>query len=562
MNKPVHQAFAKSPADDQLLEALGLVDAIEEQAFDNLTSLAARVLGVPTALITIVQPSKDRQYFKSQLGLPAELAEARQTPLSHSFCQHVRASGAPLVVTDSRAHPILKYNGATIDLNLTAYLGVPIHLPNGDPIGALCAIDCTARSWTKEQQQTLAQIARCVDDQIALKVAIADAEKAEAAAQEAAQARETFLAHMAHEIRTPLNGIIGSVDLLSAYTADKDKDTRCEELLGSLETSSMGLLRILNDALDLSKIDAGELTLEQIRFSPCNVAKSVMSLFKGSAEAKSVTLTCACLSPGSNTMRLGDEFRFRQILSNLVSNAIKFTESGTVRLAMGVSETGLHLTVADSGIGMDNAQLARVFQPYKQAAASVARTKGGTGLGLAIVKSLVDLMGGEISVKSTLGEGTEFSLFFPMPEASPEETDHVSTEELHSAFEGKTVLVADDSSVNRLVLSKMLETMGATVTITDSGTKALQHAREGRFDLLFIDIQMPDFTGDQIAQALRSDMSFNDTSHQAALVAVTANVFPAQVQSYLNAGFDRVLAKPLKRVDLLDLVKNHPNTLH
>ncbi|MDA5555211.1 GAF domain-containing hybrid sensor histidine kinase/response regulator [Shimia sp. MMG029] len=556
MNKPVNPAFNMSPADDRTLQALGLVDAESEQTFDNLSSLASRVLNVPVALVSIVQPSEDRQYFKSHFGLSAEVAEARQTPLSHSFCQYVRATNAPLAVSDAREHPILKHNSAIDDLGMIAYLGMPIHLPDGTPIGALCAADKTPRTWSPDDQRTLSQIALCVDEQIALKSAVADAQEAEASAQRAAQARETFLAHMAHEIRTPLNGIIGSVDLMTEYADTLPQDSDCSELLTSIETSSMGLLRILNDSLDLSKIDAGELTLELLPFSAHDATASVVSLFRASAEAKSIALKCDCAAKDSTALRLGDEFRYRQVLGNLVSNAIKFTEQGAVSIKLVNTPTDITLEVSDTGTGMEEAHLNRLFQPFTQATASVARTKGGTGLGLAIVKNLVDLMGGTISVLSAVGVGTTFKATLPMVQATQQQSAQISPDVLHTAFEGKTVLVADDSSVNRLVLSKMLENMGATVKTASNGAQTLQQAHDTRFDMLFIDIQMPDFSGDQIARALRCNGSTSLSKRETKLVAVTANVFPDQVQSYLDAGFDHCLGKPLKRVDLLEVLQS------
>jgi len=231
MNTSVASRIDPKPADDGLLTDLGLVDAEFESAFDNLTCLTRTVMNVPVAMVSIVQPSRDRQYFKSHLGLPEPWATARQTPLSHSFCQHVRASDQPLVVANAREHPVLKHNGAVEALNIIAYLGMPISLPDGTCIGALCAIDDTPRDWSQGEQQKLHQLALCVNEQIAMKHALRTAEIAKFEAQEAASAREDFLAHMAHEIRTPLNGIIGSMDLLSAELEGAPLSDSIPELL-------------------------------------------------------------------------------------------------------------------------------------------------------------------------------------------------------------------------------------------------------------------------------------------------------------------------------------------
>ena len=541
------------PANDKLLADLGLVDAVVEAAFDNLTSLTRTVLNVPVALVSIVQPGLDRQYFKSHIGLPPQWAEARQTPLSHSFCQHVRACGSPLIVSNAREHPVLKHNGAIDTLNVVAYLGMPITLPDGTCIGALCAKDDIPRNWTKDEQQKLHQLALCVNEQIALKVALRAAEVAKTEAEDAARAREDFLAHMAHEIRTPLNGIIGSVDLLSAEWDKSDMGTVVPELLRIMDSSTQGLLRTLNDSLDLSKIDAGKLDLENRPFNLRAAVVDVIALHRASAECKGVKLVVESSDTENGAPRLGDEFRLRQVLGNLLSNAVKFTDTGTIHVTLEAKPDTICATVKDSGCGMEAKQIAHVFSAYAQADASVTRRKGGTGLGLPIVKRLVDLMDGEVKVDSAPGEGTAFFTCVPMPVATEVDNKSLRAAKMANAFAGTRALVADDSPVNRLVLSRMLESMGAEVVCAHNGETALQHALSDRFDTLFIDIRMPDMTGDQIARTLRARELHGSAVALPKMVAVTANVFPEHIASYLDAGFDHCLAKPIRRADLCAL---------
>ncbi len=550
MNTSVCSRMDIKPADDRVLADLELVDAQSDAAFDNITSLTRTVMNVPVALVSIVQPSLDRQYFKSQLGLPANWAKAGQTPLSHSFCQHVRASNQPLIVPNSREHPVLKYNGAVADLNVIAYLGMPIHLPDGTCIGALCAIDDNPRIWADEDQQKLSQLALCVNEQIALKQALRTAEQAKSDAQNAARAREDFLAHMAHEIRTPLNGIIGSVDLLAAELEDNALSEKVPGLLRIMDSSTQGLLRTLNDSLDLSKIDAGKMDLERRPFNLRAAISDVIALHRASAECKDVKLVVETTDTENGAPRLGDEFRMRQVLGNLLSNAVKFTDSGTIHVMLEALPDTISATVTDSGCGMDSDQLAEIFSAYAQGDTTIARRKGGTGLGLPIVKRLVTLMEGQISVNSAPGEGTSFTTCVPMPVASEVEERDLRIAKMANAFAGQRVLVADDSPVNRLVLSRMLESMGAEVICATNGTTALQAAQSQVFDTLFIDIRMPDMTGDQIARTLHSE---NTEGALPKMIAVTANVFPKHIASYLDAGFDHCLAKPIRRADLCAL---------
>lgn len=555
MNTSVASRIDPKPANDTLLADLGLVDAEMESAFDNLTTLTRSILDVPVALISIVQPGLDRQYFKSHVGLPVPWAQARQTPLSHSFCQHVRAQGRPLIVSDARQHPVLKHNGAIKTLNVIAYLGMPITLPDGTCIGALCANDDAPRVWTEDEQKKLYQLALCVNEQIALKVALRAAEVARTEAEDAAHAREDFLAHMAHEIRTPLNGIIGSMDLLSAELDKGDQSTLVPELLRTMDSSTQGLLRTLNDSLDLSKIDAGKLDLEHRPFDLRAAVVDVIALHRASAECKGVKLMVEASDTENGALRMGDEYRLRQVLGNLLSNAVKFTDTGTIHVRLEARPNTISATVTDSGCGMPPEQLPEVFSAYSQADRSVTRRKGGTGLGLPIVKRLIALMDGQITVHSTPGKGSTFTTWVPMPVAKDVDNKDLKRSKMATAFAGKRALVADDSPVNRMVLSRMLESMGAEVVSAHNGKTALHQALSNTFDTLFIDIRMPDITGDQIARTLKSPEKSGSLATVTKLVAVTANVFPEHIASYMDAGFDHCLAKPIRRADLCALTE-------
>jgi len=317
-----------------------------------------------------------------------------------------------------------------------------------------------------------------------------------------------------------------------------------------MDSSTQGLLRTLNDSLDLSKIDAGKLDLEKRPFDLRAAVVDVIALHRASAECKGVKLVVEASDTENGAPRLGDEFRLRQVLGNLLSNAVKFTDSGTIHVSLEAKPNTISATVTDSGCGMSAEQLSEVFSAYSQADTTVARRKGGTGLGLPIVKRLVTLMQGQIEVDSTPGQGTTFTTWVPMPVANALDEKDLRHAKMANAFAGQRALVADDSSVNRMVLSRMLESMGAEVVCASDGNTALQAALSESFDALFIDIRMPGLTGDQIARSLRGR---DDGAAQPKMVAVTANVFPEHIASYLDAGFDHCLAKPIRRADLCAL---------
>lgn len=545
---------------DVQLRDLGLVEDEYDAGFDNLTALAARVLKAPTALFSVVQPSLDRQFFKSCIGLPKLAVELRQTSLSYSFCQYVQATNQPLMIEDSRSDAELRDNAAVVDLGLVAYLGAPIHLPDGAPIGALCVIDTVPRRWSEEDLETIRQLARSVDDMIALRRARDTAQEAQADALREADARKTFLAHMSHEIRTPLNGIIGSVDLLMRNglgPTQMQKDQT--ELLRTVSRSAQSLQRLLSDALDIAKIDAGKLELASAPFDLREVVDDAIQLFSAQARDKGIDLSHSFAGIEVQELRYGDAFRLSQILGNLLSNAIKFTDHGGVNLCLRGTPEALFITLRDSGCGIAPEQLDQLFQPFIQADASVARERGGTGLGMTIVQQMVALMDGRIRAESTPGEGTTFRMRLPLPVTQAQPQSAHATPALYDCddmrtppaepLQGKRILIADDSPSNRMVLQRMLENLGASVDKAFDGGDAFARAVTNRYDVILLDIHMPGHNGIEVVRKLRAHP--RHLAHAALCVAVTGNTRREQVTAYFDAGFDAWLGKPLRQSDLI-----------
>lgn len=526
-------------------------------AFDNLCKLAQRVIAAPASILMICPPKVDAINIKCANGLPAAVMMKAATGFKNCPCNHVRDSSAPLIVPDAMADTRPHVQDALQELQMRAYLGVPVYLADGTPAGSLAVASPSPRTWNGDDLATLQEIAHCVDDQLAFQQALLNAEEAEERAQDAAFAREQFLAHMAHEIRTPLNGIMGSVDVLASMADYDDPNGDFTRMLQTVDQSTQGLLRILNDALDIAKIDAGKLELDETPFDLHQLGEEVSKLFAVTAEAKGAHLFCDWDDVEDGEMRFGDGFRLRQILNNLLSNAIKFTDQGEVRIAISGSPTDILLTVKDTGCGMTDAQMDAIFDAYTQADKSVARKKGGTGLGLSIVRNLVQLMDGQVAVSGEVGKGTRFDVRLPMPVQEFEPLPDLPTFSTDDLFVGTRVLVADDSPVNRLVLGKLLTGLEAEVVMAENGTQAMERAAEGGFDWLLIDINMPDMTGDQVVRALRESGALSDLATPCRAVAVTANVFPEQVAAYLEAGFDACLGKPLRRDDLIALAMQH-----
>ncbi|MCC5955607.1 MAG: response regulator [Natronohydrobacter sp.] len=386
------------------------------------------------------------------------------------------------------------------------------------------------------------RVVYAVSDVTALVEADMAREAALATARRANETKSNFLANMSHEMRTPLNGILG----ISSILSDSVTEPEHKRMIAILQDSGNLLMSIINDLLDMTKIEADALELEDIPFCLASLARRIEEVHTLRASEKHLSFSVR-LHDSLRKERLGDPHRLMQIIHNLVSNAIKFTRHGFVCVTLRATDPEtIVLQVDDSGIGMSGEQQARIFEPFTQADSSISRRFGGTGLGMSIVKRLVEMMRGTLEIDSMPGAGCRITLTLPLPVADKSATP-LLLDQAATPFRDLTelrVLAADDNRTNQMILGMMLGQLGAQVTMADDGLCALDLYRQGQYDLLLLDISMPRLDGVTLLKTLREIENSEGRPHVPAL-AFTANAMTHQVESYLAAGFDGCLTKPL-----------------
>ncbi|MTJ04240.1 MAG: response regulator [Sediminimonas qiaohouensis] len=364
-------------------------------------------------------------------------------------------------------------------------------------------------------------------------------------AKAAKEAQASFLAKMSHEIRTPLNGILGMAELLESGLNDSGK----RHMAQVIRQSGVGMLNLLNDLLDMSKIEAGKLSLERAPVCATELAHRLEEIHAIAAEEKGLSME-VFLGSGCDLPRMGDALRIQQILHNLLSNAVKFTESGGVTLTIsGRADQPLQIVVTDTGIGMTEDQVQRLYDDYVQADSTISRRFGGSGLGMSIVRQLTETMGGSIDVHSVIGAGTRIAISLPLEMAPAENSEQATAQAPEQTFEDRRVLVADDNQTNRELMTAMLTRLGITPVVVNDGLEAVNAAQEQDFDLILMDISMPVMDG---ITALKEICASRDSANlpEVPIVAVTANAMPHQVTEYIVTGFATYLAKPFELADL------------
>jgi PAS domain S-box-containing protein len=387
-------------------------------------------------------------------------------------------------------------------------------------------------------------------------------------AEELIKVKEQFLAHMSHEIRTPMNAIIGFTKLLlqqqNQFSPEQIK------YIGAIYHSGENLMVIINDILDFSKINSGKMTLERTNFSISNVIVPLIDLLQPKAQEKNIEIIYS-IDPTTPETFIGDPVRINQILVNLLGNALKFTDKGFIRLIVKPiikeeKNTLIEFTVEDTGIGIPEDKRKSIFESFTQASSDTTRKYGGTGLGLTIVKSLVEMQNGSIEVTSTEGIGTRFKVRLPLENSDKKQEDHFpkkdKSHKTFSSLEGIKILLVEDNELNQFLAKTVLNNVGCLVEIAQNGIIALDKLKENVFNIILMDLQMPEMDGYETTQYIRT--KFEKTVRNIPIIAMTAHALQSELERCLKAGMNDYITKPFenevlyqKILSLVDKTSNH-----
>lgn len=430
-----------------------------------------------------------------------------------------------LIIARSVIHPISLLTESFNELSKgNADAVVPVYDVN-DEVGALTKAAASFRDKNKEINNLLKHSKELSENLT----------EAKRQAESANQAKSSFLASMSHEIRTPLNAIIGFINLLRKDETDPKK----LEYLTTVQNSSGSLLGVINDILDISKIEDGKLDIESINFDVYQQISELVKFYASTLDSKDVKLDLNIDSSVPTHLK-SDPLRLKQVISNLISNAIKFSPvDSTVTVELKYKGSQLLISVRDEGIGISEEARKRIFSAFEQAESSTTRSYGGTGLGLTISKKLVELLGGEITVESEIGKGSIFSFYIDAPES-----EDVLDEELEDKdykFEGH-LLVAEDNKTNQMLIKILLDDMGVSYKVVDDGEEAVQAFLDEEFDLVLMDVNMPNMDGIEATKRIRKQ---NSERNIVPIIALTANAMKEDVKEYLEAGMNAHVSKPI-----------------
>jgi len=527
------------------LKRYNILDTLPDHAFDDATKLVSYICGVPIAHISFID--ENRQWFKSEIGIGVS-----EVPRDISFCRYTIMESKMVEINDTHLNDKFKNDpNVTGGFNVRFYAGVPLTTPDGYNIGTLCAIDHVTKELNENQRNALSIVAKHVIAQLELGTKNAQLDAQKKIAEKAVLARDSFVANMSHEIRTPLNAIIGFTDLLAQTELDEVQ----RDYIESVQIAGENLLLIVNDILDLSKIESGNLAIDSEPFNLKKTLKHAYDLLKVKTQ-KEVEFNLF-LDAEMPDIVVGDQGRLNQILVNLIGNSLKFTNEGEVTVSVKkIEETEgnykMKFSVKDTGIGIHKDKLTTIFERFTQAEESTTRTYGGTGLGLNIVKQLIELQNGEISVKSEPNRGSEFIFLLTYKKAENKETapKPMSKNDLGHL----KILLCEDNILNQKLAKSVINNFGFDLDIAHNGEEGIELLSQNEYDLVLMDLQMPVKDGYQTTDYIRNEMNSSIP-----IIAMTAHSLVGEQERCYKVGMNAYVPKPFKQSVLLKAIKTVMN---
>lgn len=565
MSSELTQNYVLDPERLAALSKSGLLDSPPEEGFDRYTRLARQNLRARVSLFSLVD--SQRQFFKSQCGLPAELCEAGGTELDRSMCVRVIETGSALVIDDTLDDPYWRNHPAVKEVGVRSYLGFPVHSAEGHLLGSFCVVDTDPRIWSELDLEIMNDLTHMMEEKIRLRAQIENRNQLALRLNETnlklrqySENVKQIMATVAHEIRTAVTSLKGHSEIACTTSDPTERDSSIKVI----RQNSDYLLRLVNDMLDSSRIEAGQVQFESIVFDPRKLCADIIESLQPNVGSKPIQLRFENSCNDIPEYVSGDPTRIRQILMNLLSNALKFTGSGQVRLSLNfetmqenprsapnfVRHGALCFRVSDTGSGMTPDQIDSLFRPFSQADATIHRRFGGSGMGLFISKELAEAMGGSIEVESDLGEGSSFDVRIPVEIPSDAQiADMAPHREPPEKLAGKPrILVVEDSPDIQKVQQFLLKRAGCISVIANNGKEAIEEVRNATdpIDMILMDVHMPELDGFQATRAIR------ELGYRGPMIALSATVDDHELGKMLTSGCNTHLRKPM---ELRDFVK-------